>query len=501
MASVVLERVGLDRGSRVMFVIAGLVAVSIVVFYTTYENLMSIWVLSNYRHCLLIIPMAFFLLWKRRGRLASTPIRPSWIGVGVSVGLAFLWQLGQATGTQMLAHVAAIGAIPALALALMGWPMFRAAMFPLLFMFAAVPVGDGFVPYLMNATVAVSVTLLQACGIPVYHEGVFVSLPGGEFKVADVCSGLNYLLAAVALSLPLSERLFRSAWKRTVLVVSAAVLFIVGNGVRAFIVMAIASATELRHFAGDDHVVFGMFFFMGLLVLMLWVGGRYADPPAPDVGAPAAPLDDATRNRSLLVGAAAVAVLAAFPVAQAVQSSGPEAQIEQLELPALAGCELAPEWKADWSPQLRDPDTQMKGSYVCGDVTLYVFAGAYAEHRQGREMVSVDNTLVPTIWWWSGSRSDSAFRRPDGRKVALNEVRMADASHPLFAWYWYSVNGRGVRTELDVKIQEVLAALMLRPSESRAYVIAAYGDSRDDLAKLRERVVSTATLVLNGSEP
>ena len=501
MASVVLGRVGLDRGSRVILAIAGLVVVPVVVFYPTYVNLMSTWVLTTYRHALFILPIALYLLWKRRAALASAPIRPSWLGAGVALGLAFLWQLAQATGTQMLAHIAAVGAIPALVLAVLGPHLFRAAMFPLLFLLAAVPVGDGLVPYLMNATAYMSVTLLQLCGIPVYQQGVYVSLPGGEFKVAEVCAGLNYLLAAVTLSLPLSERLFAKARARTLFVVFAAVLFILGNGVRAFIVMVVASATELRYFAGQDHVVFGMFFFLALLALLLWIGARYEDPAVPVVGAEAAPLDAATRNRGLLIGAVAIAILAAFPAIHATQSNGAVAQVQSLQLPALVGCSASPDWKAEWAPKVHDPDSQMKGSYKCGDVTLYVFAAAYAEHRQGREIVSVENTLVPTQWWSSGSRADSEFQRPNGRSVALNEVRMADAYHPLVAWYGYSVNGKGVRTAFGVKIQEVLAALMFRPTESRAYVIAAYGDSRDDLAKLRERVVSTAAVVLNGSEP
>jgi hypothetical protein len=67
------------------------------------------------------------------------------------------------------------------------------------------------------------------------------------------------------------------------------------------------------------------------------------------------------------------------------------------------------------------------------------------------------------------------------------------------AWYWYSVNGKAARTELAVKVQEVLASLTFRPTESRAYVIAASGRTGDSAA-LRERVASTAAVLLDGSE-
>jgi exosortase A len=495
MHAAVLGRTGVERGSLVLLAVVGIAVLAVAIFHATFAGMLSIWELSNYRHCLLVFPVALYILWDRRAMLAAAPIAPSWAGLGWAVAVALLWRLGRATGVQLVEHAAAIAAIPALVLAVLGTRCFRAAAFPVLFLFAAVPFGDELIPLLMDVTADISVWLLQASGMPANRAGVFVSVPAGEFEIADVCAGLNYLLAGVTVALLLSYWLFRTARARAVFVALAAVGFVVGNGVRAFIVMTVASATQMRYFTGKDHVIFGVIFFMALFGLMIWLGSKYAHAPADPVLTAPPPFDSAARTRSIVAGVLAAAILASAPVSYAIQSDAAPLEAGALVLPSIAGCAGPDSWSADWSPRLHAPDAEVRGTYRCNGVTLHLFAAEYAGHVQGREIASSDNVLVPTRWWWSGARSDREVRMSHDKRLRINEVQMTETSGSLLAWYWYSVNGTSARSSFDVKVQELLATLALKPTVSRAYVVAASGPTEQS-ERLRARVLESASAML-----
>src|SRR5690606_7182107 len=70
---------------------------------------------------------------------------------------------------------------------------------------------------------------------------------------------------------------YASYWKRAAFVAAMCVAMIAANGVRAFIVMLVASATDMRWFAGRDHIYFGWVLFAVVVAAMVYLGGRLAD--------------------------------------------------------------------------------------------------------------------------------------------------------------------------------------------------------------------------------
>ncbi len=134
----------------------------------------------------------------------------------------------------------------------------------------------------MRVTADVSAALLRLTGVPVYREGQYITLPGGEFEVADVCSGLRYLVAGTMISLLFAYLTYRSTWRRVLFVAATAFALIFANGLRAFIVMWVASASEMRLLAGEDHVYFGWILFAVVIGGMFLLGTRYAEHEALD---------------------------------------------------------------------------------------------------------------------------------------------------------------------------------------------------------------------------
>jgi exosortase/archaeosortase family protein len=95
-----------------------------------------------------------------------------------------------------------------------------------------------------------------------------------------VCSGFNYLYSGLALAVLVAHVLFRSWPRRVVFVGVAALAFVACNGARAFIVMAVASASDMSWLVGDDHVIFGWAIFFLVMVGLYFFAERYSDRKA-----------------------------------------------------------------------------------------------------------------------------------------------------------------------------------------------------------------------------
>jgi exosortase A len=272
-----------DRaGTSILLMIGGVVALVALLYADTFAAMAMMWRESSHNHGFIVLPAAAYLVWRQRNRLAHAELAPWFWGVGVLAALGLLWMLARAVGVQVVEHAAAVALIPAAVATLLGVQVLRLILFPMLFLFAAVPFGDALTPYLMRITADVSGAMLRVIGVPVYREGQFMTLPGGVFEIADVCSGLRYLTSGVIIGLLFAYLTYRENWKRAAFVVAAGATFILVNGIRAFAVMFIASATELQYFAGREHIYFGWFLFAATTIGLFWFGARFrSDEPVP----------------------------------------------------------------------------------------------------------------------------------------------------------------------------------------------------------------------------
>jgi exosortase len=193
--------------------------------------------------------------------------------------LVAVWLLSRWLDVQVTEQLAAVALIPASVVTFLGWRIARPVLFPLLYLLAAVPLGAGIVPYLMVVTADIATALLRLMSVPVFRDGQLLALPGGAFEVADVCAGLNYLVSGVMISLLYAYLTFSSNVKRVLFVAGTACILIVANGVRAFIVMYVASATNMQYLGGRDHVWFGWVLFGAVVTVLFVMGARWADEP------------------------------------------------------------------------------------------------------------------------------------------------------------------------------------------------------------------------------
>lgn len=257
--------------------IAAAFALVVGLYADSYASMAAHWQHADFHHGTLVFPIAAFLLWRARARIAEVVSVPWAPGLVAIAALVIGWMMARSSAVAGAEHLAVVLLIPALIATLLGAAVARAALFPLLFLVAAVPIGDNLVPNLVEVTAGISSALLRAVGVPVFRDGAFLTLPGGNFEIAETCAGLRYLISGTMIALLFAYLTYQSNVKRGILVAIMAVTIVVANGLRAFIVMYVASASDMRYLAGRDHVVFGWVLFGIVLAIVLWVGSGYAD--------------------------------------------------------------------------------------------------------------------------------------------------------------------------------------------------------------------------------
>ena len=321
-----------------------------ILFRAEIAHAVSIWESSAaYNHSWLILPIAIWLAWGRRHRLVllDPSPAPAFALLALPAGLA--WLLAERMGIMEGRQFAALGMLYAITLAVLGWRVALAMAAPLAYLIFLVPFGAFTVPALQAITARMVDVGLDWTSIPHYVDDLLIEIPEGRFYVAEACAGLRFIIAALAFGALYAFVMFRSPWRRALVMVLALVVPVVANGIRAM------GLVVLGHYEGSaaaieaDHVIYGWGFFSVVIILLILAGlpfrQDHARPPLlSDSGRPGRP--------PLALPAAALAVLlsAAGPALSAWLDEG-VAAAPLLEMPAvlvpMPGCEVLPDSALD----------------------------------------------------------------------------------------------------------------------------------------------------------
>ncbi|MGK5010840.1 exosortase A [Janthinobacterium sp. MDB2-8] len=268
-------------------------AAIVLLYHATFWSMVELWARSQtFAHGFLIVPISCWLAWRQRARLAALAPQPSRPGLLLLGALGLAWLLADAANVPVVEQYAATAMLPACVLAILGWPAVRLLAFPLAYLFLAVPFGEVFLEPLIDFTAAFTVTALQWTGVPVFRDGSNFSLPTGNWSVVEACSGLRYLIAALALGALYAHVHFHSMGRRLAVMVAALLVPILANGVRAYLIVMLGHLSNMRLAVGVDHLIYGWLFFGVVVLLLFWLAARWSELPlaraAPSAARPGA---------------------------------------------------------------------------------------------------------------------------------------------------------------------------------------------------------------------
>jgi exosortase A len=283
-------------------------------FWPTAAAILHQWDTSSaYSYGYLIAPIALYLIWRERSRLALLTPQANFWCAGVTAVFALAWLLADALDIDEGRAFALIGMLQGLFLTMLGWRVYRFLAFPLLYLWLMVPTGEFLLPALQRLSHGGAVGLLSLSGVPVFTEGMLIEVPAGRFMVEPGCAGLNFLLTALALSLLYGKIFYRSPGRRLLCVGIALITALAANVVRIYLIIGLAEFTDRKIDISDDHLLYGWGFFALIMVGMMWLGAKFAEPHGPDTALQSTTWDFSV-TRTMAAAAAVTAIAASAPL-------------------------------------------------------------------------------------------------------------------------------------------------------------------------------------------
>lgn len=243
-------------------------------FWPTLRWLVQSW-LSNpyYSHGFLVPFISVFFIWVKRDSFKK--MEPSIVGAFVLTLGAILYIMGFVWAMRFLSALSLIVVLVGMSLTFFGGRATRSIGFPLLFLLFMIPP-----PFIQELgfslqTVSIDATswLLRSAGIPITTVGNAIHIKDMIFSIGLICSGINTLIALLALTAVYAYLLTGPSYKKTIIFAFAFPIAILANIIRITAVILIANyhgdeaAMTFHDFSSPLFFIIAFLF----LILLAWI--------------------------------------------------------------------------------------------------------------------------------------------------------------------------------------------------------------------------------------
>ncbi|MCI0528725.1 MAG: exosortase W, partial [Nitrospira sp.] len=246
------------------------------------------WSNDMYSYGFLIPGISLYLIWMGRKRLSQLELDPHYTeGFIVLISGLLMLIIGQAGGVIVIQELSLIVTITGVVLLILGKQFLKALWFPIAYLLFMIPIWEIITDRLhapfQSFTANIGVAIMQSIGIPAHRNGLYIELPNIILEVAKVCSGVNYLIAVIAIGVPVSY-FFLEGWKRRAILIGFAVIVAgLTNSLRVGLIGIFSYHGLVENLHGPFHVLQALsvsFIGYGALFLGLSLLARKQDTPA-----------------------------------------------------------------------------------------------------------------------------------------------------------------------------------------------------------------------------
>jgi exosortase len=245
------------------------------------------WRDPDFSHGFLVPLFCAFVAWQNRNRLAEITWTPSWWGLVIVAGSLATLVVGVLGAELFLSRSSLILLLAGLIILFLGWPWFRAVLFPWACLFLMIPIptiiyNQITLPLQFFASRLAS-GMLGLSGVPVLREGNIIHLPVMDLEIVEACSGIRSLLSLTTLAVIYAYFLERRLSHRIFIIVAAVPIAVVANGMRIMGTGLAAQYWSPDKAEGFFHMFAGWVIFLlslGLLFLLhgalRWIANQLA---------------------------------------------------------------------------------------------------------------------------------------------------------------------------------------------------------------------------------
>jgi len=238
-------------------------------------ELIGIWYTSSsYHHCFFAIPITVWLVWRRRQHQPEIKINIISIMIGVTGVILFtaLMLAGQEKNINFFQHLAFPYLLISGHIIFFGRERTNYHSLALLFLFFMVPIGDIFLPPLQSLTSFSITYLFDVTGMEIVRQDNLLTTRSGRFFVDEACAGMRFIIAALMIAALFATLQIKSRKIFFIFIGLAVIIAIIANIARAYLMVLIATLSQMKYATGLDHYYFGWVLYFLTFVVILSLG-------------------------------------------------------------------------------------------------------------------------------------------------------------------------------------------------------------------------------------
>ncbi len=440
-----------------------------------------VWLNSTaFSHCFLVFPVALYLIWERRKALQNLVPQSDFRFLLLLPVLSVIWLAVEVIGVLEAQQFVLITMVQVILLTVLGRRIYLLLLGPFVYLYLLVPTGEFLVPTLQDITAKFVVFALNLLHVPTFSDGIIISIPEGDFVIAEACAGLRFLIASVAFAGFFALMMYRSWWRRAAFLALAVTVPIVANGIRCWGIVYLAHLTDDVTAVEADHLVYGWGFFSAIILLLIFIGMRFAEgavAPVPE----AAPATSFSVRTPLLATAIAVTLASLGPVYAAyLESARWRPDLSVVAAPTVEAPWQREEAKDDtWNPLIVSPDTEFRDALTSGDGTVQRYVALYAAYGRHNNLVRSPNRIIDGDIW---VRTTLGTTRAtiDGAPVIVNTAEIRSGPVNRLMWSFYVVDGTVTGSAAEAKLRQARAILAGRAGISAFVIVSTEMSSLPD---------------------
>lgn len=455
-------------------------------FYeTTYSMVKIWWDQETYAHGFLVMPISAWLIWSKRHYIKQLHPIAEYRALVILAGAGFLWLLGALVNAEVIKQIALVTMLIAGLWVVLGNAVCHFIAFPLAFFYFMVPAGEDLVPLMMEFTATFTVKLLQLTGIPVYRNGLFFSIPSGDWSVVEACSGIRYLLASVTLGCVYAYLTYQSLFRRIVFIVISFIVPVVANGIRAYMIVMIGHLSGMELAVGVDHLIYGWLFFGIVMFILFAIGSKWREPEGPVVIADglssrSGKLNVGLMNSSIIAGVTVIVMAMLWPAADyGISQYNVSNNKEVLSVPAdINGWKVSGASSWEWRPSIYGATNELWRFYDKNEMTVSLYLGQYLVQDQNSELINTRNVLVDKKDVnWRISYTKKSTLEINSKDIEVEQSHIQGANKDIFVLRVYRLGNTYTANRYIAKLLEIKSKLLFERQDVAVLIVATNFDS------------------------
>jgi EpsI family protein len=405
----------------------------------------------------------------------------------------------KAASVLVLQQFILIAMIQAGVLTIFGWRIVRQILFPLAYLYFAVPFGEVFIAPLRDLAALLIVLFLNIADVSAILDGYLIRLPTADYRIAEACAGLRFFIVGIAVSFLAANLLMRSWWRRLAFLALAFCVPVLANALRAASVIYLEQKGLFDAETLFGHLSYGLGFTSVVLAVLIGMAYFMRDRELTTVqGEPDLRRTEFSRTsptRLFLTACVAVNVTL-IPQYWPGLTERPQERGFVLDEPRLGkNWHLLDKPIDSWHPTAIGADRELRRSYVNGDKDLSIYIALYFSDRQDAEAISDRHQLVENNGWLEAGRRLLNLE-VEGNKLPINasKIKLGGSRRLVLSLYWIDNNIVG-NPFVAKYLQAKQAVFGRQPRTAVITLSSTYNESAATAAHILRQYVSTSTLI------